>query len=87
DDNPRGEDPEAIAAAILAGLARSPATARRVADRRAAIEQAVALARAGDAVLVAGKGHETTQESAGVFVPFDDREALRTAIAAAGARR
>jgi UDP-N-acetylmuramoyl-L-alanyl-D-glutamate--2,6-diaminopimelate ligase len=87
DDNPRGEDPEAIAAAILAGLAGTPAAARRVAGRRAAIEQAVAIAQPDDAVLVAGKGHETTQETAGVFSPFDDREVLRAAIAAAGARR
>ncbi len=87
DDNPRGEDPEAIAAAILAGLAGTPATARRVASRQAAIEQAIALARPEDAVLVAGKGHETTQETAGTFTPFDDREVLRAAIAAAGVRR
>jgi len=58
-----------------------------VAGRRAAIEQAVAIARPEDAVLVAGKGHETTQETAGVFTPFDDREVLRAAIVAAGARR
>lgn len=87
DDNPRGEDPEAIAAAILGGLAGTRAAARRVADRRAAIEEAVAIAGPEDAVLVAGKGHETTQETAGVFTPFDDREVLRAAIAASGTRR
>ena len=46
-------------------------------DRRAAIAYAVALARPGDAVVVAGKGHETGQEVAGVVTPFDDREVLR----------
>jgi UDP-N-acetylmuramoyl-L-alanyl-D-glutamate--2,6-diaminopimelate ligase len=87
DDNPRGEDSEAIADAILAGLAGTPAAARRVAGRRAAIEEAVALARPQDAVLVAGKGHETYQETGGVRTPFDDREVLRAAIAATGACR
>ncbi len=87
DDNPRGEDPDAIADAILAGLAGTPAVARRVAGRRAAIEEAVALARPQDTVLVAGKGHETYQETGGVRTPFDDREVLRAAIAATGACR
>jgi UDP-N-acetylmuramoyl-L-alanyl-D-glutamate--2,6-diaminopimelate ligase len=50
------------------------------ADRRAAIEQAVAAARRGDVVVVAGKGHERGQEVAGVVHPFDDREVLRGAL-------
>ena len=51
-----------------------------VGDRRAAIAEAVRLARPGDAVLVAGKGHETGQEVAGVVSHFDDREVLREAL-------
>jgi UDP-N-acetylmuramoyl-L-alanyl-D-glutamate--2,6-diaminopimelate ligase len=83
DDNPRSEDPAAIRAAVLAGAraAGTGADVREVGDRRAAIAEAVALARPGDAVLVAGKGHETGQEAAGVVTPFDDREVLREALA------
>ncbi len=89
DDNPRGEDGDAIVAGIMAGFAR-PQQVRVERDRRAAIAGAIARARAGDIVLVAGKGHEDYQEVAGVKHPFDDslvaREALRTAPAA-GDRR
>ena len=85
DDNPRSEDPAAIRAAMLAGVQQLPAgrraEVREVGDRRAAINEAVGLAGPGDTVLVAGKGHETGQEVAGVVTPFDDREVLRTAIA------
>lgn len=85
DDNPRSEDPAAIRAALLEGAARVPVPQRaevvEVGDRRAAIEQAVALARAGDIVLVAGKGHETGQEVQGVVHPFDDREVVREVLA------
>jgi UDP-N-acetylmuramoyl-L-alanyl-D-glutamate--2,6-diaminopimelate ligase len=88
-DNPRSEDPEAIAAEILAG-ARGAGSVEVVLDRRAAIERALALAEAGDTVVLAGKGHERYQELAGgVRVPFDDvevaREALRD-LRAAGVR-
>jgi UDP-N-acetylmuramoyl-L-alanyl-D-glutamate--2,6-diaminopimelate ligase len=59
-----------------------PADARvqTIADRRAAIRAAVALARPGDLVLVAGKGHETYQEIKGIKTHFDDREELRAAL-------
>ncbi|WP_189053620.1 UDP-N-acetylmuramoyl-L-alanyl-D-glutamate--2,6-diaminopimelate ligase [Longimycelium tulufanense] len=84
DDNPRGEDPAAIRAAMLAGAAELPAEARgavrEVADRREAIVTAVRRARPGDVVVVAGKGHETGQEVAGVVHPFSDREVLAAAI-------
>ncbi len=88
-DNPRSEDPEAIAAEIIAG-ARGAGSVEVVLDRRAAIERALALAEAGDTVVLAGKGHERYQELAGgVRVPFDDvevaREALRD-LRAAGVR-
>jgi UDP-N-acetylmuramoyl-L-alanyl-D-glutamate--2,6-diaminopimelate ligase len=51
-------------------------------DRRTAIELAVAQAKPGDTVVVAGKGHESGQEVAGVVTPFDDRVVLREALAA-----
>ena len=80
-DNPRSEDPLAILAALRTGADRVPgAHVEVVADRRAAIEQAVAAARPGDVVVVAGKGHERGQEVAGVVHPFDDREVLREAL-------
>lgn len=82
DDNPRGEDPDAIAETVLAGVRATNARALRVADRREAIVLAVSLAHADDAVLVAGKGHETTQEIAGAKLPFDDRTVLREALRA-----
>jgi UDP-N-acetylmuramoyl-L-alanyl-D-glutamate--2,6-diaminopimelate ligase len=72
-DNPRGEDPSAIAAAILEGMT-DPTAAVVELDRRAAIARAVALARPGDLVVVAGKGHETYQELDGRTVAFDDRQ-------------
>ena len=75
DDNPRSEDPATIRAAVLAG-AHGPAETVEIGDRRAAIRHALALAGAGDIVLVAGKGHETGQEIAGVVHPFDDREVV-----------
>jgi UDP-N-acetylmuramoyl-L-alanyl-D-glutamate--2,6-diaminopimelate ligase len=83
-DNPRSEDPEAIIAQILAGT--GPDVEHNV-DRREAIEQAIAGARAGDVVVIAGKGHEQGQEfAAGHKIPFDDatvaREVLRGAALA-----
>ncbi len=75
-DNPRSEDPQAI----LAAMAPDAPAAVVEPDRRAAIAHAVALARPGDAVVVAGKGHETGQEIAGVVHPFDDRKVLRSLL-------
>jgi UDP-N-acetylmuramoyl-L-alanyl-D-glutamate--2,6-diaminopimelate ligase len=82
DDNPRTEDPAAIRAAMLAGTADGSAEVLEVGDRRAAIREAVRRAAPGDIVLVAGKGHETGQEVAGVVHPFDDREVVREELAA-----
>ncbi|MYT70555.1 MULTISPECIES: UDP-N-acetylmuramoyl-L-alanyl-D-glutamate--2,6-diaminopimelate ligase [unclassified Streptomyces] len=83
-DNPRGEDPLAILATMLAGAADVPAHERGdvavFEDRAAAIAAAVARAEPGDTVLVAGKGHEQGQDIAGVVRPFDDRLVLREAI-------
>ena len=83
DDNPRSEDPAAIRAAVLAGARGGPAEVREIGDRAAAIAAAVAAARPGDAVVVAGKGHETGQKVGDVTFPFDDAEELAAAISAA----
>ncbi|MBI4224692.1 MAG: UDP-N-acetylmuramoyl-L-alanyl-D-glutamate--2,6-diaminopimelate ligase [Deltaproteobacteria bacterium] len=75
-DNPRSEDPQKILNEILGGV--QPGTEKyAVADRRAAIARALDLAKEGDCVLIAGKGHETFQEIAGEKKPFDDREVVR----------
>ncbi len=84
DDNPRSEDPAAIRAAVGAGALGMAESERgevtEIGDRAAAIAAAVDWARSGDVVLVAGKGHETGQEIAGVKYPFDDREVLAEAL-------
>jgi UDP-N-acetylmuramoyl-L-alanyl-D-glutamate--2,6-diaminopimelate ligase len=80
DDNPRSEDPAAIRAAVLAGTRGGTAEVVEVGDRRAAVAEAVRRARPGDAVVVAGKGHEQGQEIGGVVHPFDDRVVLRDAL-------
>jgi len=84
DDNPRSEDPARIRAEILAGAQGGRAEVRDVAGRRTAIAEAVRLAAPGDTVLVAGKGHESGQEVAGVVEPFDDRRVLREEIERVG---
>lgn len=78
-DNPRSEDPATIIEQILGGMS-DPSAAIVEADRRAAIERAIAMAKPGDFVLIAGKGHETTQEIAGTKYPFDDRLVATQAI-------
>jgi len=80
-DNPRGEDPLAILAAVEAGLKASANPAYRlVPDRRAAIRQAIAAAEPGWVVLVAGKGHEREQIIGDRKIPFSDREEIETAL-------
>lgn len=69
-DNPRREDPQAILRDVEAGMHGT--RHETIADRRAAIQQAVALAGSGDIVLIAGKGHETYQEFGDKKLPFDD---------------
>ena len=81
-DNPRKEDPAGIAAAVVAGVeAGGRAEIVVELDRKAAIERAVAEARAGDVVIVAGKGHETGQVVGDVTIPFSDRELVRALAA------
>ncbi|HUA79084.1 MAG TPA: UDP-N-acetylmuramoyl-L-alanyl-D-glutamate--2,6-diaminopimelate ligase [Dyella sp.] len=79
DDNPRGEDGDRIVAQILAGMtAPQAATVQR--DREAAIHAALKMARTGDVVLIAGKGHETYQEGASGKRPFDDMAVARAVL-------
>ena len=78
DDNPRSEDPAAIRAAVMAG---APG-ATEVGGRREAIAEAIRIARAGDIVLVAGKGHETGQIVGDKVLPFDDALVARECAAA-----
>ena len=80
-DNPRSEDPATIIDAIVAGVdcaAARPRLVRIEPDRREAIFFALANAASSDVVIIAGKGHETTQEIKGVKHPFDDREVVRS---------
>ena len=83
-DNPRSEDAARIVEEILLGTQESGrgGEVRTVLDRRSAILDAVSAAGPGDLVLVAGKGHEKTQEQAGVTTPFDDVAVAHEALAA-----
>lgn len=84
-DNPRSEKPTAIVAHILTGLAGHPQPEVQV-DRGAAIANAIARAKAADVILVAGKGHEETQDTAGVKTAFSDRAHALQALQARGPR-
>jgi UDP-N-acetylmuramoyl-L-alanyl-D-glutamate--2,6-diaminopimelate ligase len=80
-DNPRKESPAQIAAEIEEGFQSvRPDRYRIELDRRRAIEEIIRMAREGDSVLIAGKGHETYQEFEDTVVPFDDRVYAREAI-------
>ncbi|MEO6968858.1 MAG: UDP-N-acetylmuramoyl-L-alanyl-D-glutamate--2,6-diaminopimelate ligase [Rhodanobacteraceae bacterium] len=81
DDNPRGEDGEKIVVAILEGF-QNPSHAIVERDRARAIALALRQARAGDVVLIAGKGHEAYQEDAGIKHAFDDLAVARTVLEA-----
>ncbi len=80
-DNPRTEEPEAIIADILSGVPKKSDGISTQPDRRAAIAQFLANASDGDVVVVAGKGHETTQVIGDRVVPFDDRVVVRELLA------
>ena len=75
-DNPRSESPESIIDAIMSGVVSGANVVRDV-DRRSAIARALEAAAPGDVVVVAGKGHETTQTIGALVVPFDDRVVAR----------
>lgn len=79
DDNPRGEDPAAIVADIRAGIGEHPRVTA-IHDRRAAIEHAVARARPGDVVLIAGKGHEEEQIVGSSRRAFNDKLVAAAAL-------
>jgi UDP-N-acetylmuramoyl-L-alanyl-D-glutamate--2,6-diaminopimelate ligase len=80
-DNPRFEEPEAILDDMKKGI--EPQFAKKVlviVNRKEAIKTACALARSGDIILIAGKGHETYQEIKGVRYPFDDKLVLQEGL-------
>jgi UDP-N-acetylmuramyl tripeptide synthase len=82
-DNPRSERPTAIIDEIVAGIRGTGADAGRYVtepDRRAAIRAALAWGRAGDTVVIAGKGHETYQIVGADVLAFDDREVARQVL-------
>ncbi|MFE5319872.1 UDP-N-acetylmuramoyl-L-alanyl-D-glutamate--2,6-diaminopimelate ligase [Paenibacillus sp. NPDC056579] len=82
-DNPRSEDPRSILEDIIPGIEQAGMSSDRfelIADRREAIQKAVAQATSDDVVLIAGKGHETYQEIMGVKHDFDDRKVAKEAI-------
>ncbi|HVZ99967.1 MAG TPA: UDP-N-acetylmuramoyl-L-alanyl-D-glutamate--2,6-diaminopimelate ligase [Caulobacterales bacterium] len=79
DDNPRSEDPASIRAQILAGAPN----ATEIGDRAEAIRTAIGMLKAGDALLIAGKGHETGQIIKGVVHPFSDQDVARQALESA----
>ena len=83
-DNPRSEDPLAIMNDAVVGLQRSGAKYVMEPDRTTAISLAIAEARPGDIVLVAGKGHEKVQISRGGTIPFDDVDVCQTVLGGAG---
>ena len=86
-DNPRNEDPAAIASQIVHGIRDTGNRRYSVElDRSAAIATTIAEARAGDVVLLAGKGHESYQERSGVRQPFLDAEHAARALAARNPR-
>ncbi len=87
DDNPRSEDPALIRAAVLAGIpAEAQVHVREVGDRAEAILRGVAALGPGDALLIAGKGHETGQTVGDMVLPFDDVEQASVAVAALDGR-
>jgi UDP-N-acetylmuramoyl-L-alanyl-D-glutamate--2,6-diaminopimelate ligase len=83
-DNPRSEDPIAIIDEIAAGARAGGGRFLVEPDRRVAIRRALAAARPRDVVIIAGKGHEATQEVSGAVVSFDDRSVAREELARLG---
>lgn len=86
-DNPRSEDPERILDEVERGVGDVACAYYRIADRARAIQQAIRDARAGDTVLIAGKGHETYQLMRDSVVPFDDAQVATEALCLRGDAR
>ena len=81
DDNPRTEDPEKIRAAIISGM-KNTKNVFNIADRRHAIETAITMVKAGDILIIAGKGHETGQIIGQITLPFSDHDVVQKAVTA-----
>ena len=79
-DNPRTEDPEKILEDVEVGVKKTDCPYEKIVDRREAIQKAVAMAEAGDVILIAGKGHETYQIFPDKTIHFDDIEEVRKAF-------
>ena len=79
-DNPRGEDPAQIVEQVAAGISRESCDVHIEIDRARAIASAISMAGRGDIVVIAGKGHEATQEVAGVHYPFNDVDVAKSAL-------
>ena len=79
-DNPRTEDPDAIIGEIVQGIPANSPHMKTITDRRSAIRYALEIAREGDTVLLAGKGHETYQEVGTRRFDFDEREVVREVL-------
>jgi UDP-N-acetylmuramoyl-L-alanyl-D-glutamate--2,6-diaminopimelate ligase len=86
-DNPRSEDPLLVINDILVGIQKCDTPFEVLADRREAIRRAIGEARAGDVVILAGKGHESYQVLPSGTIHFDDRETAGEILAALGYRR
>lgn len=86
-DNPRSEDPESIISAVISGIHTPNCEILSVIDRASAIESAISMAKHGDIVVIAGKGHEQTQEINGEFIRFVDAEVAASALARKGAEQ
>ena len=80
-DNPRSEDPDSIISDVMAGVSRPSGGVLTLADRRAAIARSLAEAKEGDVVVIAGKGHETSQSVGDRVFPFDDRVVAQELLA------
>ena len=83
-DNPRSEDPQAIIREALVGLEPTGTQYALEPDRAVGIEAAIRAAKAGDIVLLAGKGHEKVQVLSDQTIPFDDVEVARRVLAGLG---
>jgi UDP-N-acetylmuramoyl-L-alanyl-D-glutamate--2,6-diaminopimelate ligase len=79
-DNPRSEDPALIMKQVAVGISRESCEVHMEIDRAKAIASAISMAGRGDIVVIAGKGHEATQEVAGVHYPFNDVDVAKSAL-------